>query len=389
VAVSATVAGVLPLFLVAGLSIFVREDFGFGVGELGFAVSIYFVTSALASSPTGGLVERIGFRGGLMASVSTSGLILLAIGGLADRWGHLMVLLAIGGVANAMTQVSSNLLLARLVSTRRQGLSYGIKQSAIPIATLVAGASVGTVATGLGWRSVFIAAGCLAAVVVIAAARLQKPEVRGSTTASGTSLAKPEIRALVFLAVAAGLASSVANALGAFLVESSVQWMSQEQAGLALVFGSISGICARIGLGWFVDRGRVKALVLVSVQLVVAIFGYGWLAVATTPLTVTIAAVIAFASGWGWTGVLIYAVASSHPWAPASATGIAQTGVYAGAVFGPALFGALADSFSYTTAWMWGAGMVAASAVVMVAGARRMTGAIAARTADATPCDAE
>lgn len=382
---SATVAGVLPLFLVGGLSIFVREELGFGVGQLGLAVSIYFVASALASSPTGGLVERIGYRSGLMTAVTASCLVLLAIGLLANRWSHLVVLLAIGGIANAMTQVASNLLLARVVSTRRQGLSYGVKQSAIPIATLVAGASVGTVAAGLGWRNVFVGAGVVAVIVVIAAAALETEQGQGKRDKTASSLEAAETRALILLAVAAALASGVANALGAFLVESSVQWMSQEQAGLALVFGSIAGICARIGLGWFVDRGRVRPLVLVSAQLVVAILGYAWLGFATTSLAVSIAAMIAFASGWGWTGILIYAVATSHPWAPAKATGIAQTGVYTGAVFGPALFGAVADVSSYSTAWLWGAGLVAVSALVMMAGGRRMATAIATRRIDEAP----
>lgn len=49
-------------------------------------------------------------------------------------------------------QLASNLTLSRYVPAHRLGLSFGIKQAAIPLATLLAGAAVPAVALTLGWR---------------------------------------------------------------------------------------------------------------------------------------------------------------------------------------------------------------------------------------------
>ena len=65
-------------------------------------------------------------------------------------------------------QLASNLTLARSVPASRLGLSFGIKQAAIPIATLLAGAAVPTVALTIGWRWAYLIG---AAVALLAAAR--------------------------------------------------------------------------------------------------------------------------------------------------------------------------------------------------------------------------
>src|SRR5829696_7279082 len=57
----------------------------------------------------------------------------------------------IAGLANAVSHTAANLSLAREVPASRQGLSFGIKQAAIPVATLLAGLAVPTIAVTLGW----------------------------------------------------------------------------------------------------------------------------------------------------------------------------------------------------------------------------------------------
>ena len=66
-------------------------------------------------------------------------------------------LLALGAAANALGQLASNAALAQHVPARRQGLSFGVKQAAIPVSTLLAGAAVPTVALTAGWRWAFVA----------------------------------------------------------------------------------------------------------------------------------------------------------------------------------------------------------------------------------------
>ena len=55
---------------------------------------------------------------------------------------HLVVPIAVAGSANALCQPAANLLIARAVPAHRQGLAFAVKQSAIPMSTLLAGVAV-------------------------------------------------------------------------------------------------------------------------------------------------------------------------------------------------------------------------------------------------------
>ena len=99
-------------------------------------------------------------------------------------------------------------------------------------------------------------------------------------------------------------------------------------------------------------------------------------------MPVVIGALVAYTLGWGWNGLFNLAVVRSNPERPGAATGITQTGVFVGAVFGPLLFGFVVDRASYTAAWLV-AGVLSLAAAASVrrrpAPARGRPGA-AART---------
>ncbi|MFD0820716.1 MFS transporter, partial [Micromonospora zhanjiangensis] len=151
-AIATTIACVLPVFLVGGLAVQMGRELGFSPAGLGLAVAVYFGVSALASVPSGALVERLGparvARAGILLAAGS----LLAIAVLARSYPVLVILLAVGAGADALGQLASNLALARQVPAGRQGLSFGVKQAAIPVSTLLAGAAVPAFALTVGWR---------------------------------------------------------------------------------------------------------------------------------------------------------------------------------------------------------------------------------------------
>ena len=65
-------------------------------------------------------------------------------------------LLALAGVSNAITQPAINVFMADEVPLERQGLAFGIKQSAIPAAVLASGLALPLVALPFGWRPTFV-----------------------------------------------------------------------------------------------------------------------------------------------------------------------------------------------------------------------------------------
>jgi MFS family permease len=364
-AVTTTIACVVPVFLVGGLAVQIGAELGFSPAGLGLAVAIYFGASALTSVPAGALVERYGSAVTARAAIVLAAACLLAIAAAARSYPVLVVLLAAGAAANGLGQLASNASLAR-VPAGRQGLSFGVKQAAIPTATLLAGASVPAVALTLGWRWAFV----IAAGLALAALPLVPPATRVRST--GTHNGQRATAALVVIGVGVALGAGSAGSLATFLVDSAVdRGIDPGLAGLALTLGSVACIAGRVGGGWFADRrGAHGDVVTVAVLMVVGAFGLALLAV---PGTVALAAgvLLGFGFGWAFPGLVNFAVVQLHPQAPAAATSITQTGVYAGGAVGPLAFGATAAGYGYRTAWL-GAAIALLVAATLILLARRL-----------------
>ncbi|PWR09306.1 MFS transporter, partial [Micromonospora acroterricola] len=379
-AVLTTVACVLPVFLLGGLAVQMGADLGFSPAGLGLAVAVYFGVSALASVPSGRLVERYG-----PAVVARCGIVLaagsmLAVAALARSYPALVGLLALSATANALGQLASNAALAQHVPARRQGLSFGVKQAAIPVSTLLAGAAVPTIALTAGWRWAFVAAAGAALATLPAVPR----QVSGRARRADAGRAGRATVALVVIGAAATLASAAANALGTFLVDSAAaRGLSPGLAGLTLTLGSAVCVTARVGAGWLADRRATGHVAVIAAMLVVGAAGLGLLALAgTVPLGVGV--VLGFGLGWAWPGLMNFAVVRLHPQAPAAATSITQTGVYAGGCLGPLSLGPLAAHLGYPAMWTTAAVAMLLAAALMLVGSRLLarTAAVAGRAGD-------
>jgi MFS family permease len=146
-----TVLASLPVFLLGGLAVLVRDDLGFTEVQLGLAASTFFSVAALTAVPAGRVAARTGAWAATVLGAATSAAALLAVSA-ARSYAVLLLALAVAGVANALAQLGTNGMLADVVPKHRQGLAFGIKQAAIPAATLVAGFSLPLVGLTLGWR---------------------------------------------------------------------------------------------------------------------------------------------------------------------------------------------------------------------------------------------
>src|ERR671921_138508 len=368
-AVAVATATVLPAFLTGGLAVQVRGELDFGAGALGVAVAAFFTTSSLASAVMGRLVEGVGAHRGMRLAAAGSAASLLGVALFARSWTGLVACLVVGGLANAVSHPAANLSLAREVPAGRQGLSFGIKQAAIPVATLLAGLAVPTIAVTLGWRWAFAGGAALAlAVAFLVPASTRRSIVRRSGM-KGDKDARTG--PLFLLALGIGLGSTAATPLGAFLVESSVAaGLRVETAGLLLAAGSAINIVVRVAFGHLADGMSGGRLLLVSGMLGIGVVGFALLATGEAGLIVP-GALLAFGAGWGWPGLFNFAVVKTSPGAPAAATGITQTGASGGAAVGPLVFGLVAEAASYQVAWLV-CGAFALGALATIVAGRRM-----------------
>jgi MFS family permease len=364
-AVAVATAGVVPAFLTGGLAVQIRAEFGFGEGALGLAVAVFFAVSALASVASGRLVERVGSFLGMRLAAAVSAVSLLAVSAFAGSWWGLVACLVIGGLGNSFSHPATHLFLARKVGEGRQGLAFGVKQAAIPAATLLAGLAVPSIATTVGWRWAFAGCAALALCVVLLVPGGGEGGLRHVKEARAGDV---PLTPLILLALGIGLGSAAANPLGAFTVESAVSAGTEVGvAGLLLALGSAAGVAVRVVAGYLADKMNSGRLRLVAGMLGVGTAGFVLLASGVIPLLV-LGVVLAFAAGWGWPGLFNFAIVRTNPRAPAAATGITQTGASSGAAAGPLAFGFVVEGSSFGTAWLLYGALALVAAVTILVG---------------------
>ncbi|MGH2826445.1 MAG: CynX/NimT family MFS transporter [Actinomycetota bacterium] len=365
-AVLITGCGSLPVFLVGGLAVQIRDELELPVSQIGLLTAIFFSASAVFSALAGRVAERIG--AGVAMRISGAGVAVSLIGlALSPTSVVLMVFLVIGGLASALAQVGANLHLAKRVDPSRQGFAFGIKQSGIPAATLMGGLAVPLIALTVGWRWAFALGAVLTLVVVALIPGAGLRAKRGAKK----KVDRRNIPGLIVLALGGALGSGAANAMGSYLVDSSVSaGLGEAAAGLLFAAGSLAGLSLRVGAGWFADR-RVGGRLLWVAGLF--LFGSVGMLLQSTrqPQLLIPATLLCFAGGWGWPGLFNFMIVIRNREAPAAATGLTQTGVYLGGVSGPLVFGYVAEHIDYSAAWLGAAcsGLLACIAVVF---ARRM-----------------
>jgi MFS family permease len=349
IAVAVGTVAVLPGFLTGAVGLQIRRDLDLGISAIGLAAGTFFLTAAVGSVAAGTLAQRIGAAHAMQIATLISAASLAAVALLSRSLASLLAGLAVGGLATALAQPATNLYIAEHAPERRRGMVLGLKQAAIPAAVLLSGLSVPLVALTLGWRWTY-GVGALAALVIAVLLRAARP--RAIVIGQAAAVERRPRGSLHELALVAVLATAGPNALGAYLVTTAVAaGVGEGTAGILLAAGSALCIGVRILAGWIADHMAWRSLTPISLMLGGGAVGFGLLAI-SAPLPALAGALLAFALGWGWPGLLHLSVVSRHIDAPAAASGITQSGVYAGAAGGPVAFGLLASALSLAAAWL-------------------------------------
>jgi predicted MFS family arabinose efflux permease len=146
-----------------------------------------------------------------------------------------------------------------------------------------------------------------------------------------------------------------------------VRGISPGPAGLALTLGGAVCAAARVTGGWQADLRPGRQVGVIAALLVAGAAGLALLALPGTPALV-VGVLLAFGLGWAWPGLMNFAVVRLHPQAPAAATSITQTGVYAGGCLGPLTLGATAAAAGYPVMWTAAAVSMLSAAGFMLLG---------------------
>lgn len=270
------------------------DELGWGRGQLGLAIGLYMVVSAVATFIGGRLADRASPRLllGLGTLVGGIGIGLMSL--VAEPWHALLfygVVFAIGNGAASMAPVG---VMVTRAMPGRAGLANALAMSGISVGQLVMMAALTVALVAAGWRSVFLwlalaHAGLLALLLALPA---QVQQGGGAAPTDGLSL-RDAARTREFWVL---LAIYAVCGLDDFFVGTHVVAFALD-TGIGVVFAgnllALMGLAALIGVlltGAFSDR--TGPVVATAVVFAVRVAVFGLIAVDRSPLSVAIFALV-------------------------------------------------------------------------------------------------
>ncbi len=353
-AVTIIVVSTQPVFLLGAAFLDIGPEFGFGTTGLGALTALFFLTASVSSAPLGKVVQRIGWQQAMRINATVSGTLLVAFAVGARNLATFAALMVASGVVYGLANPAANQALADHVDPRHRALMFGLKHAGIPSSTLLAGLAIPIVIVRFGWRTSYALAAAVAIVVWAliprgSASRTAQPRGESDPRRFVSPMGSP---LLIGLAVGAALATWAAIALSTYLVAAAVdKGLSEVEAGWLLFAGSAASIGGRVAAGHVTDRlgGRGFAAIVTLTATGVIFFA---LLSAATGIVFAGLVLVAFATGWGWPGLMTYTVVNANSGSAAASSGITQAGIFFGAGVGPIVLGWVAETWSFDTVWL-------------------------------------
>ena len=370
---SATIVCLLPVFLTGATAVQITADLGFGSVGLGAAVALHRAGAAVTSPFLGRLADDLGAAVSIRFASAAAAISALGIAFTAVNWASLAVWLMLSGAAHGFVSPAANRMLSNAVPAGRLGTAFGIKQSAPPATTMLAGLSVPLLAVTLGWRSGYLAAGVLAIIVAVSARRTVPRTPRTGSRSRTPAEPLAERGVLLLLAAASGGAAAASAIATTFYVASAVpSGVSPQAAGMLFAAASAAAVLTRVGMGVLSDRMLSGHLTLCAGLIAGGAVGLAMLATGT-PAAMATGITVAMIGVWGFNGVFWFALVRAYHRTPGRITGAIAPGVLIGATIGPTVAGVIADTAGYPAMWLTAAFVAVASAAGIHLGGRRLT----------------
>jgi MFS family permease len=353
-----------PLFPV------LKDAFGASYLEIGLALTVFNVVSALTQAPMGFVADRIGPARLLAAGLALGGLAFVGVA-LTGSYASLIAAGAVAGLANSVYHPCDYAILSAAVTRERMGRAFSLHTFAGLLGGAVAPAILIFVAAEGGWRAALLVAGLLGCAVALPVLGLAGARGRAETTpaAGGRTglrdVFSSTILRLTFFFVLLSLSSggiqnfSVVALDRAFGVPLGMANAALTAYLMASAFGVLAG-------GLLADRtrhhGRVAAAGFAVSAALVLLVGLAGL---PGPLVVAALGVAGFSMGIIYPSRDMLVRAASPPGAAGRTFGIVSTGFNIGGATSPILFGWIMDQGA--PRWVFGATVVFMAVTVAMA----------------------
>ena len=347
------------LLLLPPLFPLLREVYGVGYTELGFAISVFSIVTACTQAPVGFAVDRFGARRILAAGLLLEGAAFVAIG-LAPFYGALVALMAVAGLANSVYHPADYSLLNASVDPRRMGRAFSFHTSAGMLGNAVAPVTMVSLMAIMDWRVALTLCGGVGIVVgllVIFNARVLKDRPSGGGGAGAAAAGAATARATgIRLLMSAPILLGTLFFFGMSVAGYGIQSFSVSALHLlhdapiaeattvltAYLFAAPVGVLAG---GWVADRIRRRHDAFAALCIVVVAVCIGVVAVFRPPLAVVavIFVVAGFFSGMVAPSRDMLIRSMTPPSEIAKVFGFVSTGFNLGGIVAPVMFGFLLD----------------------------------------------
>jgi MFS family permease len=354
--------------LLAPLFPWLKDEFGVSYAELGFLLTIFFVTSCIVQALSGFWVDRVGPRPVLFAGLALVGAAALGFAA-SPSYAWLAVFSVLAGTGNGVFHPVDYTVLNRKIGKARLGHAYSVHGLTGSLGWALAPAMLVPLTLAYSWRTALVCAALLAfAVLAVLWLQREQIDVRPlPAPAAGTAAAEATLGFLKIPAVWMCFAFFFFYAGALSIIQSFAPQAAKELHGvpahLAAICLTIYMVCSAGGMlvGGFLaaqpERSeRVVALAFGLAASVALVLGFADVPAAAVPLLFGAMGLMSGVAGPSRDLLVKRAT-------PANATGRVYGVVYAGLDIGqavvPLFIGALMDHGAYRGVWAVLAGLLA------------------------------
>jgi MFS family permease len=336
------------IFALPMLFPFLKRELNVGYVELGFALTVFAVSSGLTQAPIGYLADHFGARKILLMGLCLGGFSLIVLG-LHLNYPWLIASAALLGLANSVYHPANYAILSAHMNEARMGRAFSIHTFAGFLGGAVAPAVMAGLVAAIGGHGALIAAGAVGPLVALLLIGIGVPDAEAADRkAGGASAPKQNVitPALIVLTIFFLLLSlsnaGIANFGVVALMSGYDATFSAANLALTAYLGaSAAGVLAGGFLADWSERHGQVAAACFAVNAVILL-----IVAATNPPQ------LALIGAMGLAGFLGGVIAPSRdmmvrnaapPGAAGRAFGIASTGFNFGGIISPLLFGWIMD----------------------------------------------
>jgi predicted MFS family arabinose efflux permease len=269
------------------------DEFGWARGELGLAVGLYMLVSALATFLAGRLADRFSPRALLIGGTIIGGAGIAAMSLVSQPW-HALVLY---GVVFAVGNGAASLVIIGVIVMRaypgRAGLANAVAISGMSVGQLVMIGIATAVLSEVGWRAVFVWIGI--AHLLLLPLLFGIPGLGGARSASRSnerSLRKAARTRQFWLL----LAIYAICGMDDFFVTTHVAAFAQDRGLPPLIAGNLLALMGLTGLAGVILSGfasdRMGPVWPTAAAFAARIVVFGWIAIDQSPLSIAVFALV-------------------------------------------------------------------------------------------------